>query len=207
MDDSGHRVLIEPGEDAVRTYTDEEEERIARNLLAVTREVHAGDWRGRRSDERLAAGLHQRMFEGVRDHAGRFRGPDRGTENLVFGPQRAVARDLVAGELAALFKTLRRSIDSFDRNQDADDYEAGAIHVAVWAHAELIRIHPFEDGNGRTGRLLANAILVRPGLRPVAVEACREEYLAVLNHYYVAKEIEPLRDLYLRLAVEQLPGD
>lgn len=182
MDDSDHRVLIEPVEDAVRTYTDEEEERLARNLLAVTREVHAGDWRGRRSDKRLAGELHARLFDGVRDHAGRFRGPDRGTDNLVFGPHRAVARDLVPGQLAELFKALQRSIDSFDRNQGAEDYEAGAIHVAVWAHAELLRIHPFEDGNGRTGRLLANAILVRLGLRPVAVETCREEYLAVLNH-------------------------
>gem|GEM_PF-6340302 len=33
------------------------------------------------------------------------------------------------------------------------------------------------------------------------------EYLAVLNHYYVAKHIEPLRDLFVRLAVEQLTGE
>ena len=39
--------------------------------------------------------------------------------------------------------------------------------TVAWAHAEWVRIHPFADGNGRTSRVLANAILVRYGLPPV----------------------------------------
>ena len=37
------------------------------------------------------------------------------------------------------------------------------------AHLRLVQIHPFNDGNGRTARLLMNLILLRAGYPPVAV--------------------------------------
>ena len=37
------------------------------------------------------------------------------------------------------------------------------------AHRRLVQIHPFNDGNGRTARLLMNLILIRGGYPPVAV--------------------------------------
>ena len=48
---------------------------------------------------------------------------------------------------------------------DADGFEA-VIEVAGWAHSEWVRIHPFANGNGRTARILTNAILMRYGLPP-----------------------------------------
>ncbi len=41
--------------------------------------------------------------------------------------------------------------------------------TAFDAHRELVSIHPFKDGNGRTGRLLMNLILLRGGYPPIAV--------------------------------------
>lgn len=40
------------------------------------------------------------------------------------------------------------------------------IALAAWAHTELIRIHPFEDGNGRVARAVANLILMKRGVVP-----------------------------------------
>src|SRR3954452_4330260 len=37
------------------------------------------------------------------------------------------------------------------------------------AHRQLVDIHPFEDGNGRTARLLMNLLLIRAAYPPVAV--------------------------------------
>jgi Fic family protein len=41
--------------------------------------------------------------------------------------------------------------------------------TAFGAHRRLVNVHPFNDGNGRTARLLMNLILLRGGYPPVAV--------------------------------------
>jgi len=40
---------------------------------------------------------------------------------------------------------------------------------AFTAHARLVAIHPFSDGNGRTARLLMNLLLLRAGYPPVVI--------------------------------------
>src|ERR1019366_3232422 len=40
---------------------------------------------------------------------------------------------------------------------------------AFTAHRRLVEIHPFNDGNGRTARLLMNLILIRSSYPPVTV--------------------------------------
>jgi fido (protein-threonine AMPylation protein) len=48
-------------------------------------------------------------------------------------------------------------------------------------HASFERIHPFRDGNGRTGRLVLNLLLVRHGYPPVVIyKRDRARYLAAL---------------------------
>ena len=47
---------------------------------------------------------------------------------------------------------------------------------------EFLRIHPFEDGNGRTSRLLLNFNLLRQGHAPVLLpETIREKYFKARN--------------------------
>jgi Fic family protein len=41
--------------------------------------------------------------------------------------------------------------------------------TAFTAHRRLVDIHPFNDGNGRTARLLMNLVLIRAGYPPLAV--------------------------------------
>src|SRR5580698_313201 len=54
--------------------------------------------------------------------------------------------------------------------------------TAFTAHRRLVDIHPFNDGNGRTARLLMNLILVRGGYPPVAVRPeDRLEYIRALQ--------------------------
>jgi Fic family protein len=51
--------------------------------------------------------------------------------------------------------------------------------TAFAAHRRLVEIHPFNDGNGRTARLLMNVVLIRGGYPPVAVRP--KDRLAYLN--------------------------
>ena len=54
--------------------------------------------------------------------------------------------------------------------------------TAFAAHLRLVDIHPFNDGNGRTARLLMNLILIRGGYPPVAVRPeDRPAYVAALQ--------------------------
>ncbi len=51
--------------------------------------------------------------------------------------------------------------------------------TAFMAHLRLVDIHPFNDGNGRTARLLMNLILIRGGYPPISVRP--EDRLAYLH--------------------------
>ncbi|MDM5335807.1 Fic family protein [Fictibacillus enclensis] len=49
------------------------------------------------------------------------------------------------------------------------------------SHIQIERIHPFSDGNGRTGRLLMNYSLLQKGLPPLIIEAKnKSEYINIL---------------------------
>lgn len=54
--------------------------------------------------------------------------------------------------------------------------------TAFAAHRRLVEIHPFNDGNGRTARLLMNLVLIRGAHPPVAVRPQdRASYIAALE--------------------------
>lgn len=58
--------------------------------------------------------------------------------------------------------------------------------TAFAAHRRLVEIHPFNDGNGRTARLLMNLVLLRASYPPVAIRledraAYRAAYLGALQ--------------------------
>jgi hypothetical protein len=52
----------------------------------------------------------------------------------------------------------------------------------AWLHNTFEQVHPFIDGNGRTGRLLLNLILVRLGYPPVIIfKKQRDAYLMAMQ--------------------------
>jgi Fic family protein len=54
--------------------------------------------------------------------------------------------------------------------------------TALTAHRRLVDIHPFNDGNGRTARLVMNLVLLRGGYPPVAVRPQdRPAYISALQ--------------------------
>jgi len=75
--------------------------------------------------------------------------------------------------------------------------------TAFAAHRRLVDIHPFNDGNGRTARLLMNLLLLRACYPPVAVRPeDRPAYLHALQEAQAGYGTEAFdRLLYERLSV------
>lgn len=181
-------------------YSPDENERITRNLAEVTRDAQRGSFATWALDRQLLCALHHRVFGGVRGHAGRHRAHDFGSEVLTFGPNRSTHRRDVHAELEGIFKQLRSVVLSLESNREHEDFEERALDTAVWAHARIVQVHPFEDGNGRSSRLLMAVLLHRFGFPDIPVEACKQEYTDVLNHYFRTNDRRPLVDLFLRIA-------
>jgi Fic family protein len=70
---------------------------------------------------------------------------------------------------------------------------------AFAAHRRLVEIHPFNDGNGRTARLLMNLVLLRGAYPPVAVRPQdRPAYIGALQDAQAGRGTEPFEKLLLR---------
>ena len=78
-----------------------------------------------------------------------------------------------------------------------------ALMAAAYFHAKFENIHPFADGNGRTGRLAMNYLLVLLNHPPVTIhEEDRRGYYEALEEWDKNQELEPLCE-YLRGQTEK----
>ena len=97
-----------------------------------------------------------------------------------------------------------------DLVQFANRQDLGALaHVAV-THAQFETIHPFPDGNGRTGRVIIQRMLRRAGLTRRAILPLSAGLLADTERYfesldiYRTGEIEPLVSTFVDAAFSSL---
>lgn len=71
--------------------------------------------------------------------------------------------------------------------------EDKVLTAAAYFHAKFENIHPFADGNGRTGRLLLNYYLLLRDHPPIVIhEADRDRYYAGLEAWDSTQDLQPL---------------
>jgi Fic family protein len=141
--------------------------------------------------------IHALVLRGISDRdAGRYR-----QGNVVIGGASTIPPDAIhlPQEMTALIAW----------------YEsANAMHPverAAELHTRFVKIHPFIDGNGRTGRLLLNFELMKSGYPPAVIRTQdRQTYYRVLDEacvtgvydgisILVAEAVQRTLTLYLRL--------
>jgi len=93
--------------------------------------------------------------------------------------------------------------------QNIDNQEVNAVVLAALFHYKFIRIHPFDDGNGRMARLLMNLVLMQKGFPPVVIKTqLKEAYYQALREadggdenafiQYIAQELLHSLEIYLK---------
>ncbi|HEV7493434.1 Fic family protein [Baekduia sp.] len=106
--------------------------------------------------------IHARLLAGTRieEHGGRL----RAEQNWIGGSSYNPCSAAFVPPPSTRVLTLLDDLCAFCN----DDALPAIAHAAI-AHAQFETIHPFIDGNGRTGRALIHVILRRRGLAPVVV--------------------------------------
>jgi Fic family protein len=107
-------------------------------------------------------GIHERLLAGtsLEQHAGKLREQQNWIGGSSYNP-------CSAAFVPPPWDRVRDLLEDLCEFCDGEDLPA--IAQAALAHAQFETIHPFIDGNGRTGRALIHVILRRRGLAPVVV--------------------------------------
>ena len=64
-------------------------------------------------------------------------------------------------------KGMYQFIDNLNFKISIAENRSEHIDCLVYAHYEFIKIHPFNNGNGRTGRILMNIVAMKFGYQPL----------------------------------------
>jgi len=139
----------------------------------------------------LIQDLHKIIFQNSKGFAGEFR--KRGTEvGIRDGFGNIVHLGAPSARVVGLLSEL---IEWYQKNKK----KYPAVVLAAVIHDQFEYIHPFEDGNGRVGRLLMNNILIKHKMPPVNITLTRrKEYYETLRLFQRTGDIKPTIELIIK---------
>lgn len=135
--------------------------------------------------------IHQLILKGIdNENAGVYR-----RKNVTIKGAIHVPPDFV--KLPELMEKLILNYESWNKYHP--------IIQAALLHGELVKIHPFIDGNGRTSRLIMNLSLMNNGYNPVIIKKeNRLEYYEFLDKAHVNGDYTDFIKLITKLEIETL---
>lgn len=148
-------------------------------------------------DETLLKEINRR----VTSHTLTYRAPDATPGEYTTTDM--AAGDTVFGDHEELIARVPRLLESTEQT-----IVSAATHpmvVAARFHGFYEYLHPFRDGNGRTGRLVSNYILLRMG-HPLLIipSESRQEYIAALRMIRTEATDEHLVRFFFKMAVKRM---
>lgn len=196
---------IAEGQEPVVPPSREYQEIEVRNILdamnALLQEV-AGSGHAQQITPDLLRRLHKRVGQGLGEHFDAIPGQFR-TDPRVVGTYRCPDAEDVRALVDCLCDWLREEFEYSRGTQSIVD----AVVQAIVTHLYIEWIHPFGDGNGRTGRLVELYILLRAGFPDIASHILSNFYNQTRPVYYrKIEEANQNRDLtcFIEYAVEGL---
>ena len=126
--------------------------------------------------------LHKICFEGSKSFAGQI----RNVEVVIRNSKGEILHQGV--HVSQLQLALKEMIGWHDKNKN----KFKPLVLAAIMHNQFEYIHPFQDGNGRVGRLLLNFILIRNKYAPINITLeDRAEYYTTLQEYQKNQNLKP----------------
>ncbi|MFA5077145.1 MAG: Fic family protein [Candidatus Micrarchaeia archaeon] len=140
---------------------------------------------------KLILELHRIVFKNSKMFAGEFR--KKGVEVVVADARgNIVHRGAPSAEVRGMLNELVRW---YAKNMK----RYSPLVLAAVVHNQFENIHPFQDGNGRVGRLLLNNILLKHNMPPLNIELRnRREYYDALQTYEKEHNLRPTIELMLK---------
>lgn len=133
--------------------------------------------------------IHNIWLGPIYPWAGRYRRVNISKGDFPFAAAREIPRLMTELEKGPLCKFTPCRFDSLDK-------VARALAVV---HTELMLIHPFREGNGRVGRLLAVLMVLQTGLPPLDFggikSRTRREYFAAVRSG-LDRNYEPMEKIF-----------
>lgn len=118
--------------------------------------------------------LHKICFEDTEDFAGEF----RNVEVVITDAYGSIIHKGVSSE--EITDYMEEMVEWYEGNKE----KFKPIVLAAIMHNQFEHIHPFQDGNGRVGRLLLNLILIKNNYPPINIFLKdRKKYYEVLKEY------------------------
>ena len=99
--------------------------------------------------------IHTIAFTELYDWAGKWR-----TTQVVVG-------QLIPSEPTQVLQRMYQFIDTLNFKIYNSTSLQEHLETLTFAHYEFVRVHPFNNGNGRTGRILMNLVALKFGYRPL----------------------------------------
>lgn len=135
--------------------------------------------------------LHRIVFKNSKPFAGETRQKSGVEVSVVDSQGEVVHQGAPAKRVDALLRRLARW---YNENAEYPPFVLAAV-----VHNQFETIHPFQDGNGRVGRLLLINILIKHGLPPLNIELeNRKEYYEALREYQTSGNLRPTLELMLK---------
>ena len=96
-----------------------------------------------------------------------------------------------------------------NRRKAIDTTDVCAVYdLSFWAHYELVTIHPWADGNGRTSRLLMNLLQMEFGVLPTKVlKEDKATYIQALIDTREKEDITIFQNCMACLHIQHLKND
>jgi Fic family protein len=161
------------------------EHRLPQDVERILRYIKAMEYGLKRLETlplslRFIREIYKVLLEETADAPGKTPGEFRTSQNWIGGGSPNTARFVPPPPA-----DMQRCLDDFEKFLYLEDMYPPLIQAAL-AHAQFETIHPFLDGNGRTGRLLTTFYLCKLGLLERPVLYLSEYFLNNQQAYYDA---------------------